>query len=249
MNSLYPNPIIQRSIFPQFQSHNMPVIFDIKRFALHDGPGIRTTVFLKGCPLNCLWCHNPESHSAEKEEYSVNRVIDGKEITMTRVYGKKVEQEILIKELLNDRVFYEESGGGVTFSGGEPLSQHKELINLLKALGEIGIHRAVDTSGYAAPEIISEVAVHTDLFLYDLKLMDPEMHMKYTGVDNRLILKNADMYKNYDEYYLRYRRAVDSHNRFNVKRIDFQNSFLKKHPEIKPYLPGERQTETFRLWE
>ncbi|MDA3822153.1 MAG: glycyl-radical enzyme activating protein [Bacteroidales bacterium] len=171
----------------------MLTIFDIKRFALHDGPGIRTTVFLKGCPLRCLWCHNPESHSTEEEKYDVTRIVDGKEISMSKIYGKEVDQETLLKEILNDQVFYEESNGGVTFSGGEPLMQHKALINLLKILGEKGIHRAVDTSGYANREIVSMVAEQTDLFLFDLKLMDSDRHKEFTGVENQRILENADL--------------------------------------------------------
>lgn len=170
----------------------MPTIFDIKRFALHDGPGIRTTVFFKGCPLRCSWCHNPESHHAEPEEYPEQRMVDGKEVSMARVYGKKVEHGALVEELLRDQVFFQESGGGVTFSGGEPLMQSGALMKLLEDIGREGVHRAVDTSGYAAAEILMQTAAHTDLFLYDLKLMDPAKHMDYTGVDNRLILRNAD---------------------------------------------------------
>lgn len=170
----------------------MPTIFDIKRFALHDGPGIRTTVFLKGCPLSCKWCHNPESHNAEPEEYTEQRMIDGKEISMARIYGKKVLHEALLEEILKDKVFFRESGGGVTFSGGEPLMQYRALLELLKDTGREGLHRAVDTSGYASKELLMRVAEHTDLFLYDLKIMDPGKHLEYTGVDNRLILGNAD---------------------------------------------------------
>jgi pyruvate formate lyase activating enzyme len=170
----------------------MPTIFDIKRFALHDGPGIRTTVFFKGCPLRCRWCHNPESHNSDPEQYTEQRLVDGKEISMTRIYGKKVTHAVLLEEILKDKVFFQESGGGVTFSGGEPLMQSGELIKLLEATGREGVHRAVDTSGYAETEELMNVAEHTDLFLYDLKLMDPLRHKEYTGVDNRLILENAD---------------------------------------------------------
>ena len=171
----------------------MPVIFDIKRFALHDGPGIRTTVFFKGCPLRCGWCHNPESMNPDPEEYRGTRIIDGKELSMVRIYGREIAHDKLVKKLLRDRVFFEESGGGVTFSGGEPLMQHLALVKLLKAMGEAGIHRAVDTSGYAPAGQLREVAGQTDLFLYDLKLMDPEKHLEYTGVENKPILENADM--------------------------------------------------------
>jgi pyruvate formate lyase activating enzyme len=142
--------------------------------------------------LRCLWCHNPESHSAELETHEVKRKIDGKEISMAREYGSEVSDEDILTEILQDKVFYDESGGGVTFSGGEPLMQHKALIKLLEIAGEKGIHRTVDTSGYASEKVISEVAEHTDLFLYDLKNMDPNKHKDYTGVDNRKILENAD---------------------------------------------------------
>lgn len=170
----------------------MPTIFDIKRFALHDGPGIRTTIFFKGCPLRCSWCHNPESHSADPEKYTTQRLVDGKEISMTRVYGKNVTHAALMEEILRDRVFFMESGGGVTFSGGEPLMQSGALIKLLKDCGRKRLHRAVDTSGYATKVTMMHIAEHTDVFLYDLKIMDPARHKAYTGVDNRLILDNAD---------------------------------------------------------
>lgn len=170
----------------------MPVIFDIKRFALHDGPGIRTTVFLKGCPLRCAWCHNPESQSSYWESYEENQLIDKKEVRRTRIHGKEVTVEALLNEILRDRLFFEESGGGVTFSGGEPLLQFRDLVRLLEALGDHGIHRAVDTSGHAPWEHLETVADLSDLVLFDLKMMDAAMHKKYTGVDNTLILENAD---------------------------------------------------------
>ena len=171
----------------------MPTIFDIKRFAIHDGPGIRTTVFFKGCPLKCPWCHNPESLSPHSESCREVRMVDGKEIAFKKVYGKKIGHDALIQEILKDRLFYEESEGGVTFSGGEPLMQFDALLKLLEELGTQGIHRALDTSGYAPGDQLMAVAAHTDLFLYDLKLMDPERHRELTGVDNLLILQNADM--------------------------------------------------------
>lgn len=170
----------------------MVSIFDIKRFALHDGPGIRTTLFMKGCPLQCKWCHNPESLKSEQEEYTENREVDGKVIPVTRVYGRKVETGRLMDELLRDKVFFETSGGGITFSGGEPLMQHEPLLQMLSAAGVAKVHRAVDTSGFADADILMQVAQHTDLFLYDLKMMDPKRHLEYTGVDNAPILENAD---------------------------------------------------------
>ncbi len=170
----------------------MLTIFDIKRFALHDGPGIRTTVFLKGCPLRCKWCHNPESQSMRLEEYVERKMLDGKEIEMVRVYGKRVEKQELLEEILKDRVFYQESEGGVTFSGGEPILQADELIGLLTDLGNHGIHRTMDTCGFIPLQQLKKAAAETELFLYDLKFMDPGLHIKYTGVDNELILKNAE---------------------------------------------------------
>jgi pyruvate formate lyase activating enzyme len=167
-------------------------IFDIKRFALHDGPGIRTTLFMKGCPLHCRWCHNPESIAPGPEEYIENRQVDGKMVPVTRVYGRKVETGRLMEELLRDKVFFDTSGGGITFSGGEPLMQHEALLKMLTEAGASGVHRAVDTSGFADATVLMQVAEHTDLFLYDLKLMSPERHQEYTGGDNRPILENAD---------------------------------------------------------
>jgi pyruvate formate lyase activating enzyme len=171
----------------------MPTIFDIKRFAIHDGPGIRTTVFFKGCPLNCPWCHNPESFSPQPESCREVRIVDGKEIPFKKTYGREIGHDALIHEILKDRLFFEESEGGVTLSGGEPLMQFDALLRLLEELGTHGIHRAVDTSGYAPAGQLMAVAAHTDLFLYDLKLMDPDRYRELTGVDNLLILQNADM--------------------------------------------------------
>ena len=168
------------------------VIFDIKRFAVHDGPGIRTTLFLKGCPLRCWWCHNPESQTREPFAIEIERKVNGKSIKGKKFYGERLEVGALMESLLRDRHFYEESGGGVTFSGGEPLMQIDGLSNLLEASGENGIHTTVDTSGFAQREHFERILDHTKLFLFDLKNMDPELHLKYTGVDNGLILSNAD---------------------------------------------------------
>ncbi len=168
-------------------------LFDIKRFALHDGPGIRTTVFMKGCPLSCAWCHNPESIDPDPETAEFERELDGKAISCTREYGYRIEEEKVIAEVVRDRIFYQESGGGVTFSGGEPLLQHGALVRLLTLARNEGLHTALDTSGYASREVLEKVAAHTDLFLYDLKHPDSDIHKRYTGVDNRLILDNAEL--------------------------------------------------------
>jgi pyruvate formate lyase activating enzyme len=205
---------------------DQPFIFDIKRYAINDGPGIRIVIFLKGCNLNCAWCQNPESISTETERmYAPAKCIKcgtcviacpKKAITLTsegiltdaklcKMCGKCAEvcptkaieisgHPMSVAEIMNEiekeRVFFDQSGGGVTFSGGEPLLQSKFLIELLDECGKRGIHTAVDTAGLANTEIILEVAKRTDLFLYDLKLMDSEKHRKWTGVPNEKILEN-----------------------------------------------------------
>jgi pyruvate formate lyase activating enzyme len=167
-------------------------IFDIKRFAVHDGPGIRTTVFLKGCPLRCWWCHNPESQDMKPVTVDITRKVNGKNVPGKKVYGERMEVDQLVEILIRDRHFYEESGGGVTFSGGEPLMQPDALALLLEACKQQGLHTTVDTSGYASRERMDRIRPLTDLFLFDLKNMDPELHKKYTGVDNGPLLSNAD---------------------------------------------------------
>lgn len=159
-------------------------VFDIKKFAIHDGPGIRTTVFLKGCPLRCWWCHNPESikqiPSNRSFEYETNGIT--KKYSVNELFG------IIQKDL----IFYDESGGGVTFSGGEPLIQTSFLIKILKICNSNSIATAIDTSGYAPTESFKKLLELTNLFLYDLKLMDDSEHEKYTGVSNNLIKKNLE---------------------------------------------------------
>jgi pyruvate formate lyase activating enzyme len=168
------------------------LIFDIKRYAIHDGPGIRTTVFLKGCPMQCLWCHNPESQGAEPEYISRTKKLNGRVIQEKERVGKIMSTGEVMNEINKDKVFYEESGGGVTFSGGEPLAQPAFLIDILKTCKKEGIHTTLDTSGHANEGIINQVIDITDLFLYDLKLMKDFDHQKYTGVSNSLSLKNLD---------------------------------------------------------
>lgn len=170
----------------------MVTIFDIKRFAVHDGPGIRTTVFLKGCPLRCAWCHNPESQEQEPVTVDIMRKVNGKSVAGKKVYGERMEVDRLVETLLRDSHFYEESGGGVTFSGGEPLMQTESLVRLLEACKIHGLHTTVDTSGYANWEQFERIISLTDLFLFDMKNMDPKLHREYTGVDNGPILSNAD---------------------------------------------------------
>jgi pyruvate formate lyase activating enzyme len=169
------------------------IIFDIIKYAVHDGPGIRTTVFLKGCPLKCLWCQNPESQKTEPEKV---RDVRGRKYSSIffaggkNIIGHKVTVEQVMSEVKKDAIFYEHSGGGVTFSGGEPLMQPDFLLHLLKECKKQGIHTAVDTSGQAPWPVLKRIMKYTDLFLYDLKLMDDSEHKKYTGVSTDLILKN-----------------------------------------------------------
>jgi pyruvate formate lyase activating enzyme len=171
------------------------VIFDLKKYAIHDGPGIRTTVFFKGCPLECWWCHNPEGRNPDPEE--IDKGGEGKR----RGYmgdpggGETIGYEITVGELAHeiekDRIFYDQSGGGVTFSGGEPLMQIEFLSDLLEVSMTRGIGTAVDTSGYVPWERFERVLGLVDIYLYDIKLLDNGLHEKYTGVSNRLILDNV----------------------------------------------------------
>ena len=169
---------------------NKGLIFEIRRFTVHDGPGIRTTVFFKGCPLNCWWCHNPESHRCHPEESQKIVKLDGKKFTQKAITGQWMSVDEVMSELRMDRIFYSESSGGVTFSGGEPLMQPEFLLELLKECKANILHTTIDTSGYADPEIIRTILPYTDLFLYDLKLMDDKDHIKYTGVSNKPVLEN-----------------------------------------------------------
>ncbi len=168
-------------------------VFDIKKYSLHDGPGIRTTVFLKGCPLSCWWCHNPESQLAEPEREE--RPGQGRDFITEGengeyYIGKRINSTDVMREVEKDIIFYDESGGGVTFSGGEPLSQPEFLRELLEMSRTRHIHRAVDTSGYAEPGDLEKIIPLTDLFLFDIKLVDDNLHRQYTGVSNELIFKN-----------------------------------------------------------
>jgi len=168
-------------------------IFEIRRFAIHDGPGIRTTVFLKGCPLDCWWCHNPEGRSAAIETLELRSRRNGKasrEGAGQAVIGSEATVATVMDEVMRDEAFYDQSAGGVTFSGGEPLGQVEFLRALLKASKDRGLHTAVDTCGYAPAADFARIYSLVDLFLFDLKLMDTEMHRKYTGVSNDLVLSN-----------------------------------------------------------
>jgi len=166
------------------------LIFDIRRFTVHDGPGIRSTVFLKGCPLSCSWCHNPESQSGLPETSTRSLALDGRIFSEEEVSGDWMSSGDVIREVLKDCVFYDESGGGVTVSGGEPTFQHEFLVELLSGLKARGLHLALDTCGHTEWGKLAETMNYVDLYLYDLKVMDEGLHMKYTGVSNKQILEN-----------------------------------------------------------
>lgn len=154
-------------------------IINITRFCTDDGPGIRTTVFLKGCPLKCIWCHNPESQISEEQTYC-----DGETV------GKTVTAEEVFQEVKQDAAFYDTSGGGVTVSGGEPLLQPKFTAEILRLCRENGIHTAMETSGFAGRPALEMVLLYCDLVLFDIKETDAENHRKYTGVPQEPILEN-----------------------------------------------------------
>lgn len=151
-------------------------ISNIQRFTIHDGPGIRLTVFFQGCPLACWWCHNPECIPDFHSNFT----------------GRQFSETELLKEIKKELLFMDESGGGVTFSGGEPLMQPDFLQNILAICREEEIHTAVDTSGFASQKIFESVIDLPDLFLFDLKVIDDELHQKFTGVTNKPILKNLE---------------------------------------------------------
>jgi len=165
-------------------------IFDIKHFAVHDGPGIRQTIFFKGCPLNCWWCHNPESQNKNIESYVKVNKLDGKEFKKEVSIGYKISSKELFKTIKGDQIFFEESGGGVTFSGGEPLIQADFLYDLLKICNANKINTCVDTTGFSNEETIQKIAKVTDYFLFDIKIINNELHRKYTGVPVDRILEN-----------------------------------------------------------
>ena len=204
-----------------------PLVFNIQKFSTHDGDGVRTTIFVKGCPLKCRWCHNPESQRYEKElifhhnkcvvcgkcvvkcPQQANSIVDGKLVfdrdkctacgvctdwcikEAREIAGKEYTVDELVKEAKKDQIFYEQSGGGVTLSGGEVMAQNIDYIEqLCKRLHREGISVFIDTSGYTKYENLKRLIPFADVFLYDIKAIDSEEHKDYIGVDNALILEN-----------------------------------------------------------
>ncbi|MBN1188143.1 MAG: glycyl-radical enzyme activating protein [Dehalococcoidales bacterium] len=203
------------------------VIFNVQTYSIHDGPGIRTTVFIKGCPLRCVWCQNPESQVMAPQLFFNNercvgcgkclnacpegaiKLNEGKSWTdrdvckssgkcvevcpheARNIAGKYMTAGDVFKTLMEDKIFYDRSGGGVTLGGGEPLASPDFTASLLRLCKNAGIHTALDTCGYAKWEIVKQILPHVDLVLFDLKHMDPAAHRLYTGVTNEVVLENA----------------------------------------------------------
>ncbi|MEN8245123.1 MAG: glycyl-radical enzyme activating protein [Thermodesulfobacteriota bacterium] len=244
------------------------IIFDIKRYAIHDGPGIRTTVFFKGCPLTCPWCHNPEGiDQSPRVVYRKSMCIgclecidacpekalspgpDG--IITNELYcqhcgtcvdtcpagareraGKTETVESLMETIRKDVPFFDTSGGGVTFSGGEPLMQAQFLWEMLEACGKEDIHRVLDTTGYTDPDTLKRVARGIDLFLFDLKFMNAEQHRHFTGVSNEQILKNLELLANLGSRIIIRIPLIPGIND-NKDNINNMATFLAHLPQIK----------------
>ena len=173
------------------------IIFDIQRFCIHDGPGIRTTVFLKGCYLKCIWCHNPESISPGIQVNSFNKL-------NPKPIGREITVDEVIKEVMRDLEFYKNSGGGITLSGGEPLYQFEFTKSLLITAKESGLHTCIETSGFAKQAQYEEIRTYVDMFLLDYKATGEEDHIRLTGVSGKPILDNLDyLYKMGSKIHLR----------------------------------------------
>jgi pyruvate formate lyase activating enzyme len=166
------------------------LIFSIRKYSIHDGPGIRVTFFMKGCPLKCRWCHNPEGISQFPEMVKQTNKIGEIEFRKNEEVGTFYSVDSILEILDREKVFFEQSKGGITFSGGEPLFQSEFLLEALKGCKENGYHTAVDTSGYSSAENYRLIIPFTDLFLFDIKHLDEAKHIETTEVSNIGILDN-----------------------------------------------------------
>ena len=245
-----------------------PLIFDIKRYAISDGPGIRIALYFKGCPLRCAWCHNPESQSPKVQKlYTASKCIGAQDcievcpedaLTLTQdgivtdsekctlcglcadvcptkaieMSGRLYEVEELMEIIEKERVHIDHSGGGVTFSGGEPLMHPEFLLKMLKACGDKNLHRTIDTCGFTDTKTLLDVASETELFLFDLKIMDEAKHKKWTGVSNKRILKNLQI-------------LAESGANINIripyiKNVNTDTEEIRKMAEFISSLPGKK---------
>jgi len=252
------------------------LIFDIKRYAINDGPGIRTTLFMKGCPLSCVWCHNPEGISPKKVKLYTKKKCIGcqtcvkncpnQALTLTadgivtdknkctlcgkcatvcptlamEISGTEYTYDQLMEQILKETAVMDRSEGGVTFCGGEPLMHPEDLLEMLKRCGKEDIHRAVDTTLYARPEIVKEVMDNCELFLVDLKQMDSAKHKFYCGVPNELILSNLEMVaKAGHDFCIRIPL---------IEGVNADDENISRSAEFLASLPWERKTVNLLLY-
>lgn len=248
----------------------MSLIFDIKRFAINDGPGIRTTLFMKGCPLRCVWCHNPEGQTERPALLFTNKkciachscadacpqggqgippkpsecllcgaCVDACPTLALRMSGREWPMDELMTVVEKERKVMEESGGGVTICGGEPLMHPDYLMQLLEELGRRGFHRAVDTTLLSSADIVRRVAANSELFLVDLKHMDSNVHRRYTGVPNERILDNIRLIAELGcRYFIRipFIEGINADEE-NIERSAAFLASLPKQPEEVNLLP------------
>ncbi|UYP01191.1 glycyl-radical enzyme activating protein [Oceanotoga sp. DSM 15011] len=248
-------------------------VINIQKYSIHDGPGIRTTVFLKGCPLKCWWCHNPESQNFGRELLFYDErcvgcgkcvkrcpndaisIINGLAITDERcvlcgncvdfcvnnareIVGENMSTTEVFDQIIKDEMFYEESSGGITFSGGEPLMHPDFLLEILKKCKSRDIHVAIDTSGYAPWDNFEKIIDYVDLFLYDLKHMDEDKHLKYMGVSNDLVFENLKKLSSFGkEIYIRMPliHNINDYDKNIMNCIEFLKNIKFSQLNILPY--------------
>ena len=259
-------------------------VFNIQKFSVNDGPGIRTVVFLKGCMLNCVWCHNPESKSArpqlmlysnkcigcgecvkacqsslhsfiedgshqiDREKCAVCGACANACVGALEVCGKTMSVDEVIAEVLKDSVFYKNSGGGMTLSGGEPFMQHEFALAILRAAKERGISTAIETSGYVSADILRSFVPYVDLFLWDVKESDEERHKSFTGVSNKPILKNLELLNELGAKVVLRCPLIEGYN-LRPEHLEAIGALAERldcvdHVEVEPYHPlGKSKSE------